>query len=88
MGVDRAEGRSGEEHLQRDAAREETWEPLGAAGAGQEPELDLGDTQTRVVGRDAEVAREGELEPAAERGAVDGGDRRLRVLLRGDRGRR
>ena len=74
-------GSAGEEHLERDPAREETGEPLGAAGAGEEAELDLGDAEARVVGRHPEVAREGELEPAAERGAVDRGDRRLRVLL-------
>ena len=81
MSLERVEGGTGEQHLERDAAGEETGEPLGAARAGQQAELDLGHTEARAIGGDPEIARERELEPAAEGGAVDGGDRRLRVLF-------
>ena len=88
VSLERVERGTGEQHLERDAAGEETGEPLGAACAGQQAELDLGHTESRAVGGDPEIARERELEPTAERGAVDGGDRRLRRVVRADRGRR
>ncbi len=48
---------------------------------GSRPSLISGTPRRASVGGDPEIARERELEPAAERGAVDGGDRRLRVLF-------
>ncbi len=44
--------------------------PLGAAGAWDDPEVDLGLPQTRGVARDDQVAHQGELAPTAERVAV------------------
>ena len=81
MGLDRAQRRAGEEHLERDSPRDQAREALGAARAREQSELDLGDAEPGGVGRGAEVAREGQLEPAAERGAVDGGHRRFGVPL-------
>ena len=56
---------------------DEAGEPLGAAGPGDDAEQDLGLAEPRVVGRDAEVAGERDLAPAAEGVAGDGGHRRL-----------
>src|SRR4029077_19530553 len=56
-------------------------EALGAAGAGKEAEARLRKAEARVVGRKPEVAGEREVEPAAERGAGDLGDRHLREGL-------
>ncbi len=59
----------------------EARQTLGAPGAGQQAQLDLRHAEAGRVGRHAQVAGERELEPAAERDAVDGGDRRLGVLF-------
>ena len=61
--------------------RDDPGQALGAAGAGEQTELDLGDAEARALVDDAQVARERELEPAAERHAVDRGDARLREPL-------
>ena len=53
-------------------------EPLRAAEAGDDAEVDLGLAELRLVAGVDEVARERELAAAAEREAVDRGDRRLR----------
>ena len=53
---------------------DEARQPLGAAAARHEAELRLGEAEARVVGGDHEIAREHELEPAAEREAPHGGD--------------
>ena len=53
-------------------------DPLRAAAAREDPELDLGKAEARLVARDAQVARERELEAAAEGEAFDGGDHRPR----------
>ena len=45
---------------------------------GKMPELDLGEAEARLVARDAQVARERELEAAAEGEAFDRGDHRPR----------
>ena len=47
-------------------------------------ELDLGVGEDGVRRRDAHVAQQAEVESAAERGAVDGGDHRLRKLPHGE----
>ena len=49
-------------------------QPLGAAGAGDDAEQDLGLAELRVVGRDPDVGAQRELAAAAERVAGDGGD--------------
>ena len=58
------------------AEPDEPRQPLRAAAAGDEPELDLGLAQLRVVGADPHVAAHRELESAAEAEAVDRGDER------------
>ena len=57
----------------------EPGQPLAAAGAGDQAELHLGETELGLgmVGGDAVGAGERELEAAAETGAVDRGDDRL-----------
>jgi hypothetical protein len=54
---------------------------LRAARTGDEPDLNLRLADLRVRRGDAVVARLRHLQPAAERGAVDGADHRLRVVL-------
>ena len=67
------------EHREGIARRHHAGDALRAAGAGKQADLDLGqaDARLRVLRGDAMVAREAELERAAERGAVDGGGPRL-----------
>ena len=55
---------------------DEPRQPLRAAAAGDQAELDLRLSELRVVGDDADVAAHRELEPAAEAEAVDRGDER------------
>lgn len=60
-------------------------DPLGAAAAGDHAERHLREAELEVVGGDAEVACQRELEPDAERIAVQARDHRLRAALgRGD----
>ncbi len=68
-------------HLQRLGHADEAGESLGAAGAGQQPEVDFGQTELRRVDSDAVVRAQRDFEAAAERGAVDGGDDRDRCVL-------
>ena len=55
---------------------DEPWQPLRAACAGDQAELDLRLPELRVLGRDPDVAGHRELEPAAQAVAVDRGDHR------------
>src|SRR4051794_21005790 len=55
---------------------DERGEPVRAAAARQDPDADLGQAERRARLGDAEVARERELEPAAQAPAGDRGDRR------------
>jgi hypothetical protein len=68
---------AGQDHRRGFFHADEARQPLRAAGAGNEPELDFGQTEPRVGGGDAEVAGEGDLKPAAEWGAEHGGHDRL-----------
>ena len=72
-----------EQKLQGIARRHDAGDALGAAGAGKEADLDLGqpDSRLRIVAGDAVMAGEAKLEAAAERGAVDGRDPRLAAGL-------
>ena len=72
-----------EQELQRVSRRHHARDALGAAGAGEQPDLDLGQAEAglAVVGGDAVVAGEAKLEAAAERGAVDRRDERLAAGL-------
>ena len=56
------------------ASARDAREPLRAARARDDPEARLDEPELGRVGREAEVARERELEPAAEGRAVDGRD--------------
>src|SRR5437867_1621025 len=56
-------------------------ETLGATSTGKETQLDLWKPEARRLHADSVMAGERDLEAAAERGAVDGGDDRLRALL-------
>ena len=47
------------------------------AAAGKQSEADLRDAEPGAVAGDPQVAGEGQLEAAAERQPVDGGDARL-----------
>ncbi len=68
---------AGEHHLQRPARPGDTGQPLGAAGPGEQTEVDLGQpTSGRGYG-DAVVGAQGNLQPASQGGAVDRGDHRL-----------
>ena len=57
-----------------------TRQPVHAAGRGHEPDARLGQAQRGVLGGDDDVARERDLEPAAEREAVHRGDDRLHQI--------
>ena len=78
FGVD---GAAGQDHVQRARLADHARQPLRAAVTGDEPELDLGQAHLRVARGEAERARERQLEPAAERVAVDDRDRRHRQAL-------
>ena len=81
----RADRLAGDDHLQRLLRSDETRQPLRAARPGQKAELDFGQADARPRRRDAEVASERQLEAAAQRGAVQRRDDRLRHRLdRGD----
>ena len=78
FGFDRAPG---QDHVQRARLADHARQPLRAAVTGDEAELDLGQAHFRVARGDAERARERKLEAAAERVAVDDGDRRHRQAV-------
>ena len=70
-----------EDQLLRHAQPAYAREPLSAAPAGNDPEVDLRLAELRVSRGVAEVAGERELAAAAESEPVHGGDRRLRHRL-------
>jgi hypothetical protein len=79
---------AGQEHAHRVLERDLTRQPMDAAGARDQPDARLGQAEASGVGGDHDVAREGDLEPAAGGHAVDRGDQRLRaVVAAGDRGK-
>ncbi len=81
-GLDRI---AGDDHLERLFRSDQARQALGAAGAGQQAELDLGEADTRAGDGNPEMAGERQLEPTPECGPVQGGDHRLRHCLdRGD----
>ena len=75
-----------EVEVERAPVADEARQPLRAAAARDQAELDLRLAELRVLGRDPDVARHRELEPAAEAVAVDRGDDRrpARVHPRGE----
>src|SRR5437870_1480515 len=71
----RADGTAGEDELFRDADAAHASEPLRPAPAGNDAEVDLRLPELGATRRVPNVARERELAAAAERKAVDRGDR-------------
>ena len=71
----------GGEREPRDAAAPEHVDPAGDGGGGEEAVVHLAQAEARAVGGDDQVARERQLEPEAERVAVDGRDHDLRQRL-------
>ena len=72
---------SGQQQIERDALADQPRQPLRAAVAGNDAEVDLRLAEPRRVGRDAQRARHRQLAAAAEREAVDRGDHRLAHVL-------
>ena len=70
-----------EDELLRDPEAADARESLRAAPAGDDAEVDLRLAESRLARCVADVAAERELAAAAEREAVDRGDRRLRHRL-------
>ena len=70
-----------DDQRQRGFGAHQARQALGARGAGDQPELDLGQPELRARHRHAVVAGERDFAPAAERGAVDRGDDRLLARL-------
>ena len=77
----RADRIAGCAHFERLPDPGDARQPLRAARAGQQAELDLGRAKLRRRNRDAIMARQRDLEPAAERGAVDRRYDRLHAIL-------
>ena len=73
--------RAGQDQVLRARLPDQARQALRAARAGDDRERRLRQAELGVRRRDAQVAREHELRPAAERDAVDDGDRRLRQRL-------
>src|SRR5258706_5425386 len=69
------------DHEPRAPGSDGAWQALRAAPAGQDADADLGQADPRVLSRDADVARECALQPAAHTEAVDRDDDRLRESL-------
>ena len=66
----RADAPAAQHHVLGARQADQPHEPLGAAGARDHPERDLGQRELHVVGRHAEVAGQRELQPDAEAVAV------------------
>ena len=78
----RRSGCRSRDHLQRLLDADDARQPLRAAGAGQQAELDLGQAELARTGRRrGSGSAERDLEAAAERRAVDRGDDRLGAAL-------
>jgi len=72
---------AGDDHLQRFFRSHQAWQPLRAAGARQQAELDLGQADLRCSDGHPEMTSKRQLEPAAQRGPVHCSDHRLRDRL-------
>ena len=74
-----------EHHVERVLRANQTRKTLRAAGTGQQPDLDLGQTDFRIGQRNAVIAGKREFETAAERHLFDRCDEGFLALLdRGD----
>ena len=74
LGIDRLPG---QDHRQRLGHADEPRQPLGAAGAGNEAELDFGQAEPGGGRCNAIMTAERDLEPAAQRGSMQGRDHRF-----------
>ena len=70
-----------DDHLDRELRTDRARQALRAAGARQQAELHFGQAEPGFLDRHAKVACQRDLEAAAERGAVNGGNDRLRRIL-------
>ena len=70
-----------DDHLDRKLGTDRARQALRAAGARQQAEFYFRQAKPGVLGRDPEVAGERDLETAAERGAMNGGNDRFRRVL-------
>ena len=77
QGLLRRKRRAGKNGFQRILDADQPWQALGAAGAGNDPELDLGQAESRRGHRHPIVAHEGHFEPAAQSRAMDRSDDRF-----------
>ena len=68
-------------HVERLRDPDQPRQPLGAFRAGNDAEVDLGLAEQRIGRRDSEVPGHRDLEPAAERRAMDRHDHRLGAVL-------
>ncbi len=73
-GFPRANVAAGEDHVERRLQPDGAGQALGAAGAGKEPELDLGHREhgLRMIGRDAPGAGQRRLQAATQAPTMDG----------------
>jgi hypothetical protein len=76
-----ADRRAGDDHVQCGFGADEAWQTLGAAGTGQQSQLDLRQCESGTCRGDAVVAAERELQTAAHANAIDGRDDGLGALL-------
>ena len=77
LGLGRVHHAAGEAQIHRLGFADEAGEPLGAAGAGNDAELDFRLAEFGAVGGEDEVAHHRQFAAAAEREARDRGDDRL-----------
>ena len=77
LGFLRVHHAAGQDQVHRFGLADRAGQPLRAADAGNDAELDFRLAELRVVGGDDEVALHGEFAAAAERKARDRGDHRL-----------
>lgn len=68
-------------HIDGQGHADQTWQPLGASGAGHQAEGHLGQPQFGVGGRQAVVARQRNLQAPTQGRAVHQGDHRLAAGL-------
>src|SRR2546428_3081327 len=72
------DGLAAEDHEPRAPGSDGAWQTLGAAAPRQDADAHLGQADPRVLGRDANVARQRDLQPATHTEAVGRDDGRLR----------
>jgi hypothetical protein len=77
----RRAGRAVDDHAERRVDADRAWQPLGAAGTGNEAELHLGEGERCARGRHAIVAAKRELEPSTHDGTIERRHHRLLTPL-------